>query len=347
MNLPWQTDPFAREEVDEPERYELREAPRLRFDLERRAFLQLFGSWYNRQAGKAEKIETLVRIFEAEGNLHHECPGDRAIRFSADSWNDYTYEQQQEILMEYRLGYLAYAEVNWCPALGTVLANDEVINGVSERGGHPVIKKKMRQWFLRITEYADRLLEGLEKVTFSEAMKDMQRNWIGKSQGAEIKFNIAGSMESLVVYTTRPDTIFGVDFMVVAPEHELVDAITSEAQMQAVNDYKDYVQSRSERERMADVKLITGCFTGAYAINPFDGRQIPIWISEYVLAGYGTGAIMAVPCGDQRDFNFAKHFNIPITNILGDAFNGEEANPTKEGKLFNSNSPELLYRPID
>ncbi len=302
-----------------------------------RIFLQLFGSWYNRQAGKAEQIETLVRIFEAEGNLHHECPGDRGIRFSADSWNDYTYEQQQEVLMEYRLGYLAYAEVNWCPALGTVLANDEVINGVSERGGHPVIKKKMRQWFLRITEYADRLLEGLEKVTFSEAMKDMQRNWIGKSQGAEIKFNIAGSMESLVVYTTRPDTIFGVDFMVVAPEHELVDSITSQAQLQAVNDYKDYVQSRSERERMADVKLITGCFTGAYAINPFDGRQIPIWISEYVLAGYGTGAIMAVPCGDQRDFNFARHFNIPITNILGDAFNGEEANPTKEGKLFNSN----------
>lgn len=300
-------------------------------------FLQLFGSWYNRQAGKAESIETLVRIFEQEGNLHHECPGNRGIRFSADTWNDYSYEEQQEILMEYRLGYLAYAEVNWCPALGTVLANDEVVNGVSERGGHPVIKKKMRQWFLRITEYADRLLEGLEKVQFSEAMKDMQRNWIGKSQGAEIKFNIAGSMESLVVYTTRPDTIFGVDFMVVAPEHELVDAITTDAQMQAVNEYKDYVQSRSERERMADVKLITGCFTGAYAINPFDGRQIPIWISEYVLAGYGTGAIMAVPCGDQRDFSFAQHFNIPITNILGDAFNGQEANPTKEGKLFNSN----------
>jgi leucyl-tRNA synthetase len=302
-----------------------------------RIFLQLFGSWYNRHAGKAESIETLVRIFEEEGNLHHECPGDRGIRFSADSWNDYPYEQQQEILMEYRLGYLAYAEVNWCPALGTVLANDEVINGVSERGGHPVIKKKMRQWFLRITEYADRLLEGLEKVQFSEAMKDMQRNWIGKSQGAEIKFNITGSMESLVVYTTRPDTIFGVDFMVVAPEHELVDVITTDAQMDAVNEYKDYVQSRSERERMADVKLITGCFTGAYAINPFDGRQIPIWISEYVLAGYGTGAIMAVPCGDQRDFNFAQHFNIPITNILGNAYNGVEPNPTKEGKLENSN----------
>ncbi|MGN6508367.1 MAG: leucine--tRNA ligase, partial [Chitinophaga sp.] len=299
-------------------------------------FLQLFNSWYNRHANKAEPIETLVRIFEADGNAHHECPGDRLIRFSADEWNQYSYERQQEILMEYRLAYLAYAEVNWCPALGTVLANDEVVNGVSERGGHPVIKKKMRQWFLRITEYADRLLEGLEKVSFSEAMKDMQRNWIGKSQGAEIKFNIAGSLENIVVYTTRPDTIFGVDFMVIAPEHELVERITTPGQLEAINAYKEYVQSRSERERMAEVKQITGCFTGAYAVNPFDGRKIPVWTSEYVLAGYGTGAIMAVPCGDQRDFSFANHFNIPITNILGPAFNGEEANPTKEGKLYNS-----------
>ncbi|WP_423737240.1 leucine--tRNA ligase [Chitinophaga caseinilytica] len=299
-------------------------------------FLQLYGSWYNRHAAKAENIETLIRIFEQEGNIHQECPGDRSLRFSADTWNNWTYEEQQQALMEYRLAYLAYAEVNWCPALGTVLANDEVINGVSERGGHPVIKKKMRQWFLRITEYADRLLEGLETVQFSDAMKDMQRNWIGKSQGAEIKFNVAGSLENIVVYTTRPDTIFGVDFMVVAPEHELVDAITTDAQSQAVSDYREYVQSRSERERMAEVKQITGCFTGAYAVNPFDGRQIPIWISEYVLAGYGTGAIMAVPCGDARDFGFARHFNIPITNIIGDAFNGEEANATKDAILQNS-----------
>ncbi|WZN49176.1 leucine--tRNA ligase [Chitinophaga caseinilytica] len=299
-------------------------------------FLQLYGSWYNRHAAKAENIETLIRIFEQEGNIHQECPGDRSLRFSADTWNNWTYEEQQQALMEYRLAYLAYAEVNWCPVLGTVLANDEVINGVSERGGHPVIKKKMRQWFLRITEYADRLLEGLETVQFSDAMKDMQRNWIGKSQGAEIKFNVAGSLENIVVYTTRPDTIFGVDFMVVAPEHELVDAITTDAQSQAVSDYREYVQSRSERERMAEVKQITGCFTGAYAVNPFDGRQIPIWISEYVLAGYGTGAIMAVPCGDARDFGFARHFNIPITNIIGDAFNGEEANATKDAILQNS-----------
>ncbi len=299
-------------------------------------FLQLFDSWYNRHSGKAERIEVLIRIFEASGNTSHECPGDRNIRFSAEAWNSFSYEEQQRILMEYRLAFLAYAEVNWCPALGTVLANDEVVNGVSERGGHPVIKKKMRQWFLRITEYADRLLEGLEKVQFSEAMKEMQRNWIGKSQGAEIKFNIAGSLENIVVYTTRPDTIFGVDFMVLAPEHELVDAITTSEQAEDVAAYKEYVQSRSERERMADVKQITGCFTGAYAVNPFDGRKIPVWISEYVLAGYGTGAIMAVPCGDQRDFNFANHFSVPITNILGDAYNGKEANPTKEGLLFNS-----------
>ncbi|MGX5818595.1 leucine--tRNA ligase [Chitinophaga lutea] len=299
-------------------------------------FLQLYGSWYNRHAAKAQPIETLVRIFEENGNVRHECPGDRGIRFSAETWNNWTYEEQQAVLMEYRLAFLAYAEVNWCAALGTVLANDEVINGVSERGGHPVVKKKMRQWFLRITEYADRLLDGLETVQFSEAMKDMQRNWIGKSQGAEIKFNVAGSMESIVVYTTRPDTIFGVDFMVLAPEHALVESITTDAQLDAITEYREYVQSRSERERMAEVKQITGCFTGAYAINPFDGRQIPIWISEYVLAGYGTGAIMAVPCGDERDFNFARHFNIPITNILGDAFNGEEANPTKEGILHNS-----------
>jgi leucyl-tRNA synthetase len=198
------------------------------------------------------------------------------------------------------------------------------------------VKKKMRQWFLRITEYANRLLEGLETVNFSDAMKEMQRNWIGKSQGAEIKFNLKNNDGQIEVYTTRPDTIFGVDFMVLAPEHELVSSITTPEQKEAVEKYLDYVQSRSERERMAEVKQITGCFTGAYAINPFNGREIPVWIAEYVLAGYGTGAIMAVPCGDQRDFGFARHFNIPITNIIGDAFNGTEANPTKDAKLQNS-----------
>lgn len=299
-------------------------------------FLQLFDSWYNRQTQRAEQIASLTALFEREGNRAHECPGDRSLQFSAEEWKGFDEIRQREILMHYRLAYLAYAEVNWCPALGTVLANDEVVNGVSERGGYPVIKKKMRQWFLRITEYANRLLEGLERVDYSEALKEMQRNWIGKSQGAEISFQIQGTELPLTVYTTRPDTIFGVDFMVLAPEHELVSRITSKEQQAEIERYLDYVQSRSERERLAEVKQITGCFTGAYALNPFNGRPIPIWISEYVLAGYGTGAIMAVPCGDQRDFLFAKHFNIPITNIIGDAFNGEEANPTKDAVLQNS-----------
>jgi leucyl-tRNA synthetase len=299
-------------------------------------FLQLFESWYDRNLQKALPIQTLEGIFEQEGNKNHVCPGDRSIQFTAEEWKQYDEVTRRDILMQYRLAYLAYAEVNWCEALGTVLANDEVINGVSERGGYPVVKKKMRQWFLRITEYANRLLEGLETVNFSDAMKEMQRNWIGKSQGAEIKFNLKNNDGQIEVYTTRPDTIFGVDFMVLAPEHELVSSITTPEQKEAVEKYLDYVQSRSERERMAEVKQITGCFTGAYAINPFNGREIPVWIAEYVLAGYGTGAIMAVPCGDQRDFGFARHFNIPITNIIGDAFNGTEANPTKDAKLQNS-----------
>ena len=299
-------------------------------------FLQIFESWYNRVSQKAEPISTLLAIFEQDGNARHNCPGDRSIQFTAAQWKSYAEKEQRDILMQYRLAYLAHAEVNWCAALGTVLANDEVVNGVSERGGYPVVKKKMSQWFLRITEYANRLLEGLETVFFSDAMKEMQRNWIGKSQGAEIKFALKNSAENVEVYTTRPDTIFGVDFMVLAPEHELVQQITTTGQRAEIDKYLEYVQSRSERERMADVKQITGCFTGAYAINPFDGREIPVWIAEYVLAGYGTGAIMAVPCGDQRDFGFAKHFNIPITNIIGDAFNGTEANSTKDARLQNS-----------
>jgi leucyl-tRNA synthetase len=300
-------------------------------------FLKLFNSWFDRSQQKAIGIDVLISLFENNGNAGHECPGDRTIVFTAAEWKQYGEVQQREILMHYRLAFLAYAEVNWCPELGTVLANDEVVNGVSERGGHPVIKKKMRQWFLRITEYANRLLEGLDTVAFSEAMKEMQRNWIGKSQGAEITFKIDGSVDNVVtVYTTRPDTIFGVDFMVLAPEHELVAKITTADKKEEIEKYLDYVQSRSERERMAEVKSITGAFTGAYALNPFNGKLIPIWISEYVLAGYGTGAIMAVPCGDQRDFLFARHFNIPITNIIGDAFNGEEANPTKDAILQHS-----------
>ena len=304
-------------------------------------FLQLFNSFFNKQTQKATPITELIASFEKEGNAVHAFPAAvnyQPSSFSASDWKGFDEKQQQEILMHYRLAFCGYGEVNWCEALGTVLANDEVVNGVSERGGHPVVKKKLRQWYLRITEYADRLLEGLERVEFSDSMKEMQTNWIGKSYGAEIDFEITGvpiAGQQLKVYTTRPDTIFGVDFMVIAPEHELINTITTAEQQAAVDDYCTYVKSRSERERQAE-KKISGCFTGAYAINPFNGVKIPIWISEYVLAGYGTGAIMAVPCGDDRDFKFAKHFNIPITNILGDAFNGEEANPTKDAKLHNS-----------
>jgi leucyl-tRNA synthetase len=299
-------------------------------------FLRIFNSWYNKQLSKAMPIESLIAIFNAEGNINNICPGDKKIEFTAIEWQTYDAKKQADILMHYRLAFSGFGEVNWCEALGTVLANDEVINGFSERGNHPVEKKKMRQWYLRITDYADRLLQGLETVDFSDAMKEMQRNWIGKSEGANLTFNIKGSIEKVEVYTTRPDTIFGVDFLVVAPEHAIVSNIVTEDQKIKIADYLTYVKSRSDRERMAEVKQITGCFTGAYATNPFNGKQIPIWIAEYVLAGYGTGAIMAVPCGDQRDFSFAKHFNIPITNIIGSHFNGEEANPTKEATLENS-----------
>jgi leucyl-tRNA synthetase len=306
-------------------------------------FLQLFKSWYNRISDKAEPIDHLVAIFEDNGNKDHPIPDSNFqipdyphVIFSAEAWNSFPEKTKQTILMEYRLAYCGVGEVNWCEALGTVLANDEVINGVSERGGYPVIKKKLRQWYLRITEYADRLLQGLESVDFSDAMKEMQSNWIGKSSGAEIDFAIAGHQDDVLsVYTTRPDTIFGVDFMVIAPEHELVDRITTTEQKEQVEAYIAYVKSRSERERMAE-KKISGVFTGAYAINPFDDKKIPVWISEYVLAGYGTGAIMAVPSGDERDHKFARYFNLPITNIIGDAYNGEEANPTKDVKLSNS-----------
>ncbi len=470
-------------------------------------FLQIFDSWFNRHKEKAERIKVLIEIFETEGNAKHEIPNEKfqitttgKRIFTANEWKTFDEKAKQEILMQYRLAYLAYTDVNWCEALGTVLANDEVINGVSYRGGFPVVKKKMRQWSLRITEYAGRLLKGLEEIDFSDSMKEIQRNWIGKSSGAEIEFRLTpnpsprgegdagvatlsgnffktvdtrswqilkeygrtnrknpteaedilwqrirnnqlgvkvrrqhtiqgyivdfallevnlvieidggyhndeeqkiydkerteylkefnldlvrftneevlenandvlrkikkaieekqqkkvrqtavndqtpllreekelGDEAKLRVYTTRPDTIFGVDFMVVAPEHEIVNEITTVVQQSAIDEYLKYVQSRSDVERMAEVKKITGCFTGAYAINPLNGREIPVWISEYVLIGYGTGAIMGVPCGDERDHKFARHFNIPVTNIIGDHYNGEEANPTKDAILTNS-----------
>jgi leucyl-tRNA synthetase len=298
-------------------------------------FLQLFNSYFDRHLNKANPITALVKAFEKEGNLHHVCPADPNLNFTAVQWSSWDEKAQQELLMQYRLAFCGIGEVNWCAALGTVLANDEVINGYSERGGHPVEKKKLRQWYLRITEYADRLLSGLDTIQFSDAMKEMQANWIGKSFGAEIDFKVADHTAMLTVYTTRPDTVFGVDFLVVAPEHALIQEIVPASHQQEVNDYIAYVKSRSERERIAE-KKITGCFTGAYVVNPFNQQRIPIWISEYVLAGYGTGAIMAVPCGDDRDFKFAQHFNIPITNIIGDAYDGTAANPTKDGILSNS-----------
>ena len=297
-------------------------------------FLQLFHSWYDRTENKARPIAELIEIFESEGNFDYACPGDDSVVFSSITWGDYTENEQREILMQYRLAYQGYAQVWWCEALGTVLANDEVVNGVSERGGHPVERKNMRQWFLRITEYADRLLSSLDTLDWSEAMKEMQRNWIGKSTGATITFSHAKG--NISVFTTRPDTIFGVDFMVLAPEHELVSSITTAEQKKAVETYVQYVKGRSERERQAEVKTVTGCFTGAYAIHPLNNNLIPIWISEYVLAGYGTGAIMGVPSGDERDHRFAKHFNIPITNIFGDQYTGEDAYSEKTGTIQNS-----------
>ena len=326
-------------------------------------FLQLFNSWYNRKEKKADHMTNLVKFFEQEGNAGYEIPHDKyqiaktgKRVFTAAEWAAFTEKEQHDILMEYRLAYCGYGEVNWCEALGTVLANDEVINGVSERGGHPVVKKKLRQWYLRITEYADRLLEGLDRIEFSDSMKEMQTNWIGKSYGAEVTFKLKSASDlQLTVYTTRPDTIFGVDFIVIAPEHELIGSITTPEHKQAVEDYIAYVKSRSERERMAE-KKISGIFTGAYALNPFNGHEIPVWISEYVLAGYGTGAIMAVPCGDERDHKFAQHFNIPITNIIGSHYDGKEANATKDAKLENSdflngmvmrNAMEVVIRKIE
>jgi len=289
-------------------------------------FIQLFESWYNNDKDKAEDISELKKIFASEGNSKVNAVCDDNIEsFSASEWNAFDSKQQQQILLQYRLTYLAETEVNWCPALGTVLANDEIVNGVSERGGHPVIRKKMTQWSMRISAYAERLLQGLEKIDWTDSLKESQRNWIGKSVGASVSFNViaSGAKQSannekqvIDVFTTRPDTIFGVSFMTLAPEHELVSKITTPEQKTEVDAYILATAKRSERDRMADVKTITGAFTGAYVEHPFTKEPIPVWIGDYVLAGYGTGAVMSVPCGDQRDYDFAKHFNIPIPNIF-------------------------------
>jgi leucyl-tRNA synthetase len=299
-------------------------------------FKQLFNSWYNKDADKAEKIDTLIDQFKTKGNVEVNAVCDDVAVFSAADWNSWSEEQQQKMLLNYRIAYLSDTWVNWCPALGTVLANDEIKDGVSERGGHPVEQKLMRQWSMRITAYAERLINGLEGLDWSDSVKDIQRNWIGKSQGAEVLFNIHHSTFNISVFTTRPDTIFGVSFMVLAPEHELVDVITTAEQKAEIEAYKKAASLKSERDRQSDIKNITGAFTGAYAIHPFTGDKIQIWIGDYVLATYGTGAVMAVPCGDQRDWDFATHFGIEIKNIFKDKDIAEAAYTEKDAIITDS-----------
>jgi leucyl-tRNA synthetase len=299
-------------------------------------FIQLYNAWYNKKTDKTEKLETLIKEFEASGNVAvHAVCGDTET-FSADDWENFSEKQRSDVLMNYRVAYLSEAWVNWCPALGTVLANDEVKDGVSERGGYPVERKLMQQWSMRITAYAQRLLDGLDTIDWPEPLKESQRYWIGKSEGTSLKFKIEKSEKHIEVFTTRPDTIFGVSFVTLAPEHELVDTIVTEVQKAEVETYVTQAKNRSERERQADVKRVSGVFSGAYVIHPFTQKQIPIWIGDYVLAGYGTGAVMAVPGHDSRDYAFAKHFNLPITEVVAGGDLSKESYDAKEGKLINS-----------
>ncbi|KAB1156725.1 leucine--tRNA ligase [Flavobacterium luteum] len=303
-------------------------------------FIQLFNSWYNKNTDKAEDIATLIAVFESEGNANVNAVCDDNIpTFSLSEWNAFSSEERQKILLQYRLTYLAETEVNWCPGLGTVLANDEIVNGVSERGGFLVVRKKMTQWSMRISAYAERLLQGLESIDWSESIKESQRNWIGKSVGAMVSFKLKNHEANIEVFTTRPDTIFGVTFMTLAPEHELVAQITTPEQKAAVEAYIEKSAKRSERERMADVKTISGVFTGAYAEHPFTKEPIPVWIGDYVLAGYGTGAVMAVPCGDERDYAFANFFKgqegmQEIKNIFANADISKEAFSSKDNVVI-------------
>ena len=304
-------------------------------------FIQLFNSWYNNATDKAEPIETLIALFETEGNskVNAACDDDTPT-FTAAQWHAMTAESKQRHLLKYRLTYLAETEVNWCPALGTVLANDEIVNGVSERGGHPVIRKKMTQWSMRITAYAERLLQGLDTIDWSESIKESQRNWIGKSVGASIDFVLAGGEHKVEVFTTRPDTLFGAIYLTLAPEHPLVLQIPTEEQRAEVEAYIAATAKRSERDRMADTKTVSGAFTGAYALHPLTGKQIPIWIGDYVLASYGTGAVMAVPAGDDRDYAFAKHFKgakgMPEVINIFDKDISENAFTDKEGMTYQN-----------
>ena len=299
-------------------------------------FIQLFESWYDNTEDRAKPISELINKFNTSGNLNINAACNGVKSFSAEYWKKLSESKKYEILSQYRLTYLAETEVNWCPELGTVLANDEIVNGVSERGGFPVVRKNMTQWSMRISAYAERLLSGLENIDWPDALKDSQRNWIGKSVGASVNFKVLNSELSIEVFTTRPDTIFGVSFITLAPEHEIVKRITTEDRLIEVEEYIDATSKRSERERMADVKTITGVFTGSYAKHPFTNEPVPIWIGDYVLSGYGTGAVMSVPCGDQRDFDFAKHFNIPILNIFKGVDINEAAHIDKTNVVINN-----------
>ena len=298
-------------------------------------FIELFHSWYNKATDRAENISTLVAHFEKFGTENLDAVQSEELNFTAEEWLNASEADKQDILLNYRMAYRAETTVNWCPALGTVLANDEVKDGKSERGGYPVYQKKMMQWSMRITAYSDRLLRGLDGLDWSEAVKESQRNWIGKSEGALVKFGIKGADDFIEVFTTRPDTIFGVSFVTLAPEHELVSKITTPEQKEAVEAYIEATSKRSERDRMADVKTISGVFTGAYAEHPITKEPVPIWLGDYVLAGYGTGAVMAVPAGDERDFAFAKHFDIQIKNIF-DQDISEKAFTEKEGMVYQN-----------
>ena len=299
------------------------------------AFQKMFGSFYCNACQKAQPIEKLVEHFAKEGTANLDVAQSEELSFTADEWNSWDEVKQQQVLMNYRIAYLGETMVNWCPQLGTVLANDEVIDGVSARGGFPVVQKRMKQWCLRVSAYAQRLLDGLETIDWTESLKETQRNWIGRSEGAEVEFKVKDSDKSFTIFTTRADTMFGVTFMVLAPESELVQELTTPEQKAAVDEYLAYVKKRTERDRISDRK-VTGVFSGSYAINPFTGEANPIWISEYVLAGYGTGAIMAVPAHDSRDYAFAKHFNLPIVPLVEGCDVSEESFDAKEGIVCNS-----------
>ena len=311
------------------------------------AFLKMFGSYYDRKADRAMPIEELEKHFAEKGTEGVDAACTKELSFTAADWGAMSDKEKADTLMNYRLAYLGYSVVNWCPALGTVLANDEVVDGVSERGGHPVEQKKMWQWFLRVSAYSQRLLDGLEKIDWSDSIKETQRNWIGRSEGAEMHFKVDGRPElDLEIFTTRPDTVFGVTFMVLAPESKLVDVLTTAEQRPAVDEYLASIRHRTERERMID-RRVTGVFSGSYAINPLSGKKVPVWISDYVLAGYGTGAIMAVPAHDSRDYAFARHFDLPIIPLIEGADVSEASFDAKEGKMINSAGPGLDLNGLD